>query len=156
MTFRPPRLSRPAGAPRPVGALEYEIMQEQANALGRLGRALERAVATLAHFDARQAAGPIDDDTRSARRALVEEASFSLWQFVVQREACGLRDSARVMRDYAVPAEVQARLGAASAPAPAPPRQLRGCGQVQEAVDESPSPCRTGRTTWSRGPAERA
>jgi hypothetical protein len=31
--------------------------------------------------------------------------------FVVQREACGLRDSRAVMRDYAVPAEVQVRMG---------------------------------------------
>jgi hypothetical protein len=30
---------------------------------------------------------------------------------VVQRECCGLRDSRAVMRDYAVPAEVQARMG---------------------------------------------
>jgi hypothetical protein len=31
---------------------------------------------------------------------------------VVQREACGLRDMGFVLRDYRVPAEVAARMGA--------------------------------------------
>jgi hypothetical protein len=31
--------------------------------------------------------------------------------FVVQREACGLRDSRAIMREYKVPAEVQQRMG---------------------------------------------
>jgi hypothetical protein len=35
------------------------------------------------------------------------EAGHALWMFVVQREACGLRDSRTVMRDYNVPGEVQ-------------------------------------------------
>jgi len=35
-----------------------------------------------------------------------------LWQFIVQREACGLRDGGMVMRMHKVPAEVQARMGA--------------------------------------------
>jgi hypothetical protein len=40
------------------------------------------------------------------------EAGHALWMFVVQREACGLRDSRTVMRDYNVPGEVQQRMGA--------------------------------------------
>jgi hypothetical protein len=35
---------------------------------------------------------------------------------VVQREACGLRDSRTVMCDYSVPAEVQIRMGLLPAP----------------------------------------
>jgi hypothetical protein len=31
--------------------------------------------------------------------------------FVVQREACGLRDSRTIMREYKVPAEVQQCMG---------------------------------------------
>jgi hypothetical protein len=31
--------------------------------------------------------------------------------FIVQREACGLRDSTRAMRDYGVPADVRLRMG---------------------------------------------
>jgi len=49
----------------------------------------------------------------SLRRAsLVAEASRALWLFVVQREACGLRDLRYVLRDYRVPHEVAARMGA--------------------------------------------
>jgi hypothetical protein len=43
---------------------------------------------------------------------LVAEASSALWHFAVQREACGLRDMRYVLRDYGVPAEVAARMGA--------------------------------------------
>jgi hypothetical protein len=39
-------------------------------------------------------------------------AARALWQFVVQREACGLRDSGAMMRMYGVPAEVRDRMGA--------------------------------------------
>jgi hypothetical protein len=53
---------------------------------------------------------------------LVAEAGYALWLFVVQREACGLRDSHAVMRDYAVPAEVQIRMGL---PPPAPGKRAR-------------------------------
>jgi hypothetical protein len=48
---------------------------------------------------------------RQARRTLVAEAGYALWMFVVQREACGLRDSRTLMRDYKVPADVQERMG---------------------------------------------
>jgi hypothetical protein len=88
-----------------VVALDYEIAQEQATALGRLGRALEAALAALADYD--RANGARD----AARRRLVQEASDALWCFIVQREACGLRDPRPVMRDYRVPAEVYARMG---------------------------------------------
>ncbi len=103
MTLRPPQgNSRSA----PVVALDYEIAQEQASALGRLGRALEAALAALADHDL---AAPAGDGTR---KRLVQEASDALWCFMVQREACGLRDPRPVLRDYRVPAEVYARMGA--------------------------------------------
>jgi hypothetical protein len=65
----------------------------------------------LAQFDASHplatsAAG------RQLRAKLVAEASVALWHFVVQREACGLRDLRYVLRDYRVPGEVAARMGA--------------------------------------------
>jgi hypothetical protein len=89
-----------------VVALDYEIAQEQATALGRLGRALEAALKALAEYDRDQAG------SAAARAELVAAASNALWCFVVQREACGLRDPRPVMRDYRVPAEVQNRMGA--------------------------------------------
>ena len=114
MTLRPPRLSASRAADKPIDALDYEIAQEQAAALGRLGRRVEATLKALAEFDHLSGAG-----ASSARSDLVDAASESLWQFLVQREACGLRDSARVLRDYGVPREVQARLGAT-------PRRARG------------------------------
>jgi hypothetical protein len=95
----------------PVDALNYEIVQEQAAALGRLGRGLEAALKALQEFDAghlRSEASPVE---RQARRTLVSAAGHALWMFVVQREACGLRDSRTVMRDYGIPAEVIGRMG---------------------------------------------
>jgi hypothetical protein len=101
------RLDRP-----PVDVLNYEIAQEQAVALGRLGRALEAAVARLREFDAAHPRSGAPESARQARRALVTEAGHALWMFVVQREACGLRDSRAVMREYNVPNELQHCMGA--------------------------------------------
>jgi plasmid stabilization system protein ParE len=108
MTVRPPRPSANIWTDNST-ALDYEIAQEKAAALGRLGRALEAALAALRDFDAL----PRDPsaENRQARRALVAQAGHALWLFVVQREAVGLRDARQVMRDYAVPADVQNRMG---------------------------------------------
>ena len=38
----------------PADLLDYEFGQEKASALGRMGRALEAAIAALAEFDAQQ------------------------------------------------------------------------------------------------------
>ncbi|OAF11028.1 hypothetical protein AYJ54_08840 [Bradyrhizobium centrolobii] len=100
----------------PVDVLNYEIVQEQASAFGRMGRALEQAIARLREFDAAHAASDAPASTRQARRALVMEAGHALWMFVVQREACGMCDSRPVMRDYNVPSEVQRCMGLVPAP----------------------------------------
>jgi hypothetical protein len=89
------------GPGTPLDVLEYELVQEQAAALGRTGRALEAALDKLREFDAAQ----VHVDAL-ARLVLVSEAGKALWMFIVQREACGLRDSRTIMRDYNVPAEV--------------------------------------------------
>ena len=95
----------------PVDALNYEILQEQASALGRLGRGLEAALKDLREFDAVHPQPDTSSRERQARRALVSAAGHTLWMFVVQREACGLRESRTLMRDYNVPAEVQDQMG---------------------------------------------
>ncbi len=95
-----------------LAGLDYEVVREQASALGRIGRQLETALAALAAFDREHAVGPeTTDNTRAQRRGLVAAAGTALWQFIVQREACGLRDSRQVLRDYRVPGEVVARMG---------------------------------------------
>lgn len=111
MTIRPPRkLSPRIWTDNPAAALDYEIAQEKAATLGRLGRALETALNHLSAFDAD--GPPSSAHRRAERRALVAQAGHALWLFVVQREALGLRDARQIMRDYRVPAEVQNRMGA--------------------------------------------
>jgi hypothetical protein len=110
MALRPPgKQSSDLWRKSPAGVLGYELAQETASALGRQGRALEAALRALAEFDAvdrPQAAG------RAARPALVAAAAQALWELIVQREACGLRDGGMVVRMYRVPAEVRDRMGA--------------------------------------------
>jgi len=113
MTLRAPRSN--ANIVR-ESALDYEIAQEQAAALGRLGRALEAALAALSRHDRADTARDGDAAYRPSpaapsRQRLVEEASDALWCFIVQREACGLRDQRLVLREYGVPAEVRNRMG---------------------------------------------
>jgi hypothetical protein len=96
----------------PADALADEFRQERAAALGRLGRALEARLAALAQFAADDhSPGASTAEGRQLRASLVAEASVALWHFVVQREACGLRDLRYVLRDYRVPHEVAARMG---------------------------------------------
>jgi len=110
MTVRPPRqLQNKIWTDNPAAALDYEIAQEKAATLGRLGRGLEAALAALRDFDAQPA--ETTAERRSERRELVAQAGHALWLFVVQRESVGLRDARQLMRDYRVPAEVQGRMG---------------------------------------------
>jgi hypothetical protein len=125
MTVRTPRLSSGRiWTDNPAAALDYEIAQEKASTLGRLGRALEAALAAIRDFDAEQRQPSAE--TREMRRALVTQAGHALWLFVVQRDALGLRDSRQVMRDYRVPGEVQNQMGVL--PAPAGPASRRPPG----------------------------
>jgi hypothetical protein len=108
----------PGSSNTPLDVLEYELVQEQAAALGRMGRALEAALAELREFDAGASASD-----RGARHALVTAAGKALWMFVVQREACGLHDSRMLARDYNVPGEVLLHSGC---PEPVMPQLHRG------------------------------
>ena len=108
MPVRPPTTSLAAVAAREaaLGALDAEIIAEQASALARAGRQLERALADLATFD--NGASPVRSGRSPApdRPALIAEARRALWYLVVQREACGFRNSAEVLTAYSVPPEV--------------------------------------------------
>jgi hypothetical protein len=95
-------------------ALQYEIAEERASALARLGQRLEDALTALA-------ACPRTANTdRSIRNRLVEQAGYALWLFVVQREAIGLNKIDHVIQVYRVPNEVIARMGPLVTPSPHP------------------------------------
>ena len=92
-----------------LDVLEYEIRQEQAATIGRLARELRDALGALDTFNSAKAGA----DSRDPQRArLVDAAAYALWNFVVQRECCGFRWTEEVLKDYAVPGEVRARMGA--------------------------------------------
>jgi hypothetical protein len=103
--------------------LQYEIAEERASALGRLGRRLEAALAALA------ACPRTAHSDRKIRDGLVEQAGYALWLFVVQREACGLRKIDHVIQVYGVPNEVLARMGPLARPS-SHPAKTKGAAVV--------------------------
>ncbi len=91
--------------------LEYEIRQEQAATIGRLARELRDALDALDTFKA--SGGKTAAASRDPQRArLVDAAAYALWNFVVQRECSGFRETEQVLKDYAIPVEVRAKMGA--------------------------------------------
>jgi hypothetical protein len=106
MTTRMPRRLSARTEGGELDVLQYEILQEKAAVLARLGRKLQSALDALAAFDAAGDAGAAGE-----RDALVGAAGEALWYFVVQREVLGLRDSDAVMRELRVPREVRLRMG---------------------------------------------
>jgi hypothetical protein len=86
-------------------ALAKEIAEEKAQGLGRAGRVLAAALERY------QLAAETSVE-RHERDAHFWELAAAVTSFVIQREACGLRDTDRVLKQYGIPAEVVARLGA--------------------------------------------
>lgn len=101
-----------------IATLDYEIAEERASALARLGRRLEAALTALAAYP-RTA-----DSDRNIRNRLVEQAGYALWLFVVQREACGLNKIDHVIQVYRVPNEVVARMGPLPEPGARPAKPI--------------------------------
>ena len=87
--------------------VQAEIAQEKAASLSRVSIKLQEAMVRLEAFDA----GAGSDGGPAARQPLVEAAGEALWYYVVQREACGLRDVESVLREFRVPREVYLRMG---------------------------------------------
>ena len=100
-------------------ALEYEVAEERASALARLGQRLETALTALA------ACPRTASSDREIRDGLVEQAGYALWLFVVQREACGLNKIDHVIQVYGVPNEVVARMGPLARPSVQPTKTAR-------------------------------
>lgn len=92
-------------ASRNLESVQREIAQEKATSLGRMATRLEEALARLDEFSR-----PTDADP-ATRSDLVAAAGEALWYYLVQREACGLRDVDIVLREFGVPREVYLRMG---------------------------------------------
>jgi hypothetical protein len=92
-----------------VDVLQHELAEEKAGALGRCARQLERALERLRRHD--QVEGRPDADADARRERLLWDLVERVEAFVVQREACGLRDSRHALKFYGVPREAIARVG---------------------------------------------
>lgn len=95
----PQSLTNRLGVETGEAVLRYELLQEQAAALGRLGAKMEAALAAL---EAAQG---------DARPAALKAAADAVWCFLVQREVSGLRDRAAIVAHHRIPREVLNRLG---------------------------------------------
>ncbi len=96
----PQAFARRLGVDSGEAVLRYELVEEQAVSLGRMGRKAEAALAALR------------DHEGEGREAALEAAGDAVWAFLVQREVLGLRDRAAIVAQYGIPREVMARLGA--------------------------------------------
>ena len=90
-----------------VHVLKLEIAEEKAGALGRSGRRLEHALDLLRDHEASR-----DARADAKRERLLWDLAERVEAFVVQREACGLRDSRYMIKHYDIPREAIARVGA--------------------------------------------
>jgi hypothetical protein len=81
-----------------------EIAQETAAALGRAGGRVQRALEAVRELD-RSGSAPA-----AGREEILDEAGEALYFYVVQREACGLRDTHALLDELGVPHAVRLRM----------------------------------------------
>jgi hypothetical protein len=100
MSLRPPShyQASPSGK-SPLNILEYDLMAERADSLGRAGLRAEAALLRL------QEASP------ETREELTDAAAADVYALFIQREICGLRNGRDVIARYGIPGSVIARLG---------------------------------------------
>jgi hypothetical protein len=101
MSLRPPvsYLENHAGK-SPLNILEYELMAERADSLGRAGQRAEAALLNL------------KETSEEDREDRLDEAAREVYALFIQREICGLRNGREVVVRYGIPGAVVARLGA--------------------------------------------
>ena len=100
MSLRPPsHYQHNSQGKSPLNILEYELMAERADALGRAGLRAEAALRRLNN------AQPED------REILIDAAAAEVYALFIQREICGLRNGRDVIARYGIPGAVIARLG---------------------------------------------
>ncbi len=114
MSLKPPRILAPKVPARAipiVTTLDEEILEEKRANLARLTKTFEAKLSAWRTAEAEP--GAFEPERR---RRLFDDAAEALWQFVVQREACGLRNTEAVLREYDVPAALRLRMGARRRP----------------------------------------
>lgn len=89
-----------------ANGMEAEILHEKAATLQRISAGFQAAMEALRAFDRSP-----DRGDPTARERLLNAAGEALWYYVIQREVSGLRDTEQLMRELAVPREVQLRMG---------------------------------------------
>lgn len=105
MSVRPPQsLSQPGLANTGFNILEYELQAERAAALGRQGVKVEAVLAELAAWSP-------DGAGETGREEVLYKAADAVWSFFIQREMCGFRNNRDIIKRYAIPKEVLARVG---------------------------------------------
>ena len=114
-----------------VDRLKHEIAEEKAGALGR-SRPAARACARPASATTKRRGASLAQSAK--RERLLWDLAERVEAFIVQREACGLRDFRHVLKHYDIPREVIARVGARRAEqltlALTPPRRRALVGAV--------------------------
>ncbi len=100
MTDKRAMLAGISGSILPV--FEYEAAEEAASSLGHAGSRVEITLAAL-----RGCAGG-----DPSREEWVSDAAVAVYHYFIQREIMGMRRHEGVIREYAIPGEVLARLGA--------------------------------------------
>jgi len=101
--FRTPRnLSTELNIQTGASVLDAEILAEKASSLGRAGQNVESTLRDLRELDA----------TAPERPRAVKSAARAVYHYFIQRELCGFRSHADPIRQYGIPNEVLARLGA--------------------------------------------
>ena len=100
MSLRPPvSYLENATGKSPLNVLEYELMAERADSLGRAGQRAEAALLKLG------------EASEADREDLLDAAARDVYALFIQREICGLRNGREVIARYEIPGAVVARLG---------------------------------------------
>ena len=102
MSFRPPVFLLTSSPEGLLSALDQELAGEMADALGRAGRKVEAALVRCAEARA---------ETSERLEAALDDAAQAVFALSVQRELCGLRNPAAMIRHYGIPKDVMARVG---------------------------------------------
>ncbi|ACG77284.1 conserved hypothetical protein [Phenylobacterium zucineum HLK1] len=103
----PQRLAESPQVDTGEAVLRFELLENLDAGLRRCEWRVQAALAELREHDADGA----DDPDQRAR--LLAEAADAVWALVVQHEACDCADHEGLIRRYAIPHEVLARIGAA-------------------------------------------